>query len=108
MSQYLPLSGCGSLANRKCACQTSNLNANLGSCETKTCSKDDLLTITYLAVELCNPVGGVGNTSAVVNQTIATQTAPTPANFTGGAEVLGTKGMMAVLGLAMAVALFAV
>lgn len=94
ISQYLPPSGCGSLANRACVCQGPYFNLYIGTCEMNSCSKADLATISYLAYELCNPIGGIGNTSTLVNQTIASQTAsagspmaPTesPQPFTGGA-----------------------
>ncbi|KAM0798655.1 hypothetical protein BDR22DRAFT_361976 [Usnea florida] len=42
INEALPLSGCGSLSNRKCICQTSNFNANVGPCERANCSTADL------------------------------------------------------------------
>jgi len=72
-------------------------NETLGNCEIKSCSQEDLIVINYLAYALCNPVGGFGNTSTAVNKTIATQTLPAPATFTGGAQVLAAKGVAAGL-----------
>ena len=103
IAQSLPPSGCGSLANRTCICQGPYFNVNTGTCETNTCSKADLATISYLAYHLCNPVGGIGNTTSAINQTIATQTAsaggpmaPTesPQPFTGGAASLQSAWAM--------------
>jgi len=72
-------------------------NETLGACEVRNCSQEELTTINYLGYALCNPVGGFGNISTVVNQTIATQTAPAPAAFTSGAQVLVAKGVAAGL-----------
>jgi len=73
------------------------------------CSQEDLKTINYLAYALCGPVDGFGNTSTVVNQTIATQRGPAPAAFTGGAQVLVAKGVAAgFLAITMVVVLLAV
>ncbi|KAL8708433.1 MAG: hypothetical protein Q9220_006723 [cf. Caloplaca sp. 1 TL-2023] len=72
--QYVPSSGCGSLANRTCVCNDGPLNKALGGCETSTCSPEDRLRITYLAYQLCRSVGGLNNASEIANATVATQT----------------------------------
>ena len=101
--QIVPQSACGSLSNVSCVCGNVDLNEALGSCERNTCSSVDLRTIRYLAFELCKSAGGIGNASAVTNQTIATQTG-TPSllvpsatgslmPFTGGAGSGGVVGM---------------
>ncbi|KAL8981586.1 MAG: hypothetical protein Q9177_005523 [Variospora cf. flavescens] len=108
--QNLPTSGCGSLANPSCLC-TRSANTAIGDCELRTCPDEDLQTIAYLVYRLCR-FEGLGNASAVANQTVATQTAgsvampPTESAvmpFTGG--VVGGKavelGGWVVLGLAL-------
>ncbi|KAG7006043.1 hypothetical protein G7Y79_00016g040280 [Physcia stellaris] len=72
--QTIPQSGCGSLSNVSCVCGNAALNDALGACETKTCSTEDRRTTRYLAFALCKSAGGLGNASAVTNQTLATQT----------------------------------
>lgn len=72
-------------------------NETLGACEVGNCSHEELKMVNYLAFALCGPVGGFGNTSTVVNQTIETQTAPAPAAFTSGAQVPLAKSVAAVL-----------
>ncbi|KAL8823094.1 MAG: hypothetical protein Q9191_006178 [Dirinaria sp. TL-2023a] len=114
INQNLPSSGCGSLANRACICQ-GPFNINTGRCELATCSQADITAISYLAYHLCNPAGGIGNTTAIINQTIVNQTAaaaggskpPTQSvqPFTGGATalrgawVLGSGVLVAITGL---------
>lgn len=107
--QVIPQSGCGSLSNVSCVCGNAALNEALGTCETKTCSTEDRRTIRYLAFALCKSAGGLGNASAVTNQTLATQTG-TPSllvpsatgslvPFTGGAGsswVVGAGGWVVV------------
>ncbi|KAL9019969.1 MAG: hypothetical protein Q9185_002759 [Variospora sp. 1 TL-2023] len=107
--QNLPTSGCGSLANTSCLC-TGSANGAIGGCELRTCPEEDLQTITYLAYRLCR-FEGIGNSSAVANQTVATQTAGSVAMpptgsavmpFTGGVGGKGVElGGWVVLGLAL-------
>ncbi|KAL2056533.1 hypothetical protein ABVK25_002927 [Lepraria finkii] len=84
--QYLPPSGCVSLSNRKCVCQTSDFNANVGTCEQASCSVTDLQTIADISYELCNPVGGIGNVSNASYNPPSTAATPPAATFTGGAS----------------------
>ena len=63
------------------------LNTQLSDCATSSCSAADLVVRRYLTFELCAPVGGLRNASALVNQTVATQTA--------GAVVMGPTGSVA-------------
>lgn len=98
ISKSLPISGCDSLSNRKCVCQTSNFDTNTGPCENATCSVSDIEVITDLSNELCNPVGGIGNisngtfvvpASAKSTGGIATMTSsPSPSTFTGTAPAM--------------------
>ena len=99
--QNLPASGCGSLANTSCACNSPPLTITTRQCQIRTCSPEDLQTTFYLVYRLCAGVGGIGNASEVANQTIATQTVgsvPLPPTgvpggvvpFTGG---VGGKGL---------------
>lgn len=81
VNEALAVSGCGSVSNRKCVCQTSKFNDNVGPCEIANCSAADLQVAEYLAYELCNPVGGIKNAT---NMSISPST-PTPSPFTGDA-----------------------
>ncbi|KAL8682518.1 MAG: hypothetical protein Q9186_001465 [Xanthomendoza sp. 1 TL-2023] len=93
--QYLPVSGCGTLANASCICNSPALLSDTGRCEVANCSAADLVTTRALAQRLCSTVGGVGNASEVADQFIASQTAssgmmgPTAGvmPFTGGAAI---------------------
>ena len=90
--QFISNSSCGSIANASCICNNLGLVDKIASCEAATCSDEDQANARYLGYKLCTPVGGVGNASEVVNQTIATQTPgagigsqPTSTPFTGTA-----------------------
>ncbi|KAL8885706.1 MAG: hypothetical protein Q9205_007703 [Flavoplaca limonia] len=95
--QNLPASGCGSLANTSCACNSPAIVTTTGQCEQQTCSPEDLRATMFLAYRLCAGVGGPGNTSEVANQTIATQTAgsvPLPPTGVPGGVVPFTGGVV--------------
>ncbi|CAL8583560.1 hypothetical protein XPA_009181 [Xanthoria parietina] len=111
VTQYLPASGCGSLSNASCVCNSPAIVVDTGRCELATCSRADLAITTSLALALCARAGGVGNTSAMVNETIAGQgngsvpVAPTTTGapvvpFTGGASGMGVQmgGWMVLVG----------
>ncbi|CAO1605748.1 hypothetical protein XANCAGTX0491_009254 [Xanthoria calcicola] len=109
LAQYLPASGCGSLSNVSCVCASPALVVDTGRCELATCSPADLAITTSLAQALCARAGGVGNSSAVANETIAGQAngsvpvAPTGGPvvpFTGGVSGMGVEmgGWMVLVG----------
>ncbi|KAL8965575.1 MAG: hypothetical protein Q9183_003777, partial [Haloplaca sp. 2 TL-2023] len=83
--QFIPQSGCGSLANKTCICNNPVTVTSVGRCESQTCNPQDRATILYLSYQLCAGVGGIGNASEAANQTVATQTA--------GSEVLPPTGV---------------
>ena len=74
---------------------------SVNPCELSSCSAADLQTTRYLAYVLCGSVGGIGNASQVNAAINATQTAPSPAIFTGGAGRIsgGAFAGTVVLGL---------
>ncbi|KAI4225395.1 MAG: hypothetical protein L6R36_003937 [Xanthoria steineri] len=109
LAQYLPASGCGSLSNVTCVCNSPAIVVDTGRCELATCSPADLAITTSLAQALCARAGGIGNSSAVANETIAGQAngsvpvTPTGAPvvpFTGGASGMGVEmgGWMVLVG----------
>ncbi|KAG6989783.1 hypothetical protein G7Y79_00064g094060 [Physcia stellaris] len=90
--QFITSSNCGNIANASCICSNVGLVNQIASCEAATCSDEDQANARYLGYKLCTPVGGLGNASEVVNQTVATQTPgrgigsePTSTPFTGTA-----------------------
>ena len=89
INQYLPQSGCGSLANRLCVCRTSGLNQRLSDCEAPTCSAEDKQVISYLSYKLCTSVGGIGNSSNVSTPT----SVPPVATFAGDGVSIFAKGV---------------
>ncbi|KAF6231720.1 hypothetical protein HO173_010022 [Letharia columbiana] len=82
----IPSSGCGSLSNQTCICNSSSLS-DLNSCESKTCSASDFQITSDLSYTLCNPVGGIGNNVSNASY-VATASTPAPTVFTGGAAAV--------------------
>lgn len=115
--QYLPSSGCRTLANKTCVCNSAALVTGAGGCESRTCSPADLEKVRYLSFQLCAGVGGIGNASEVANQSVATQTGGTGAvgpsggvvPFTGGAGTPGIEmgSWMVMLGAFVGLLVFA-
>ncbi|KAI4098454.1 MAG: hypothetical protein LQ339_006425 [Xanthoria mediterranea] len=109
LAQYLPASGCGSLGNVSCVCASPAIVVDTGRCELQSCNPADLAITTSLAQAICARAGGIGNSSAVANETIAGQAngsvpvAPTGGPvvpFTGGASGIGGEmgGWMVLVG----------